>query len=60
MQSKRERARCMAFLVLKGEVELFGVHEKALKKIDVDLVDWLAMESSVRDMKIDFLQEAKV
>lgn len=51
--SKKERARLLAFYEIRGGVRSYQAHESELKKIDVDLVDWLSWDENTREFKIE-------
>ena len=44
----------MAFFVLRSQIEDFHLNEKKLKKMNVELSDWLEWDAKTREMKLEF------
>ena len=52
-QTKVERARWIAFMLLRQQVEAFHIEEKNLKKLNVTLAEWPGWDAETRDMKLE-------
>lgn len=55
-QSKQERARWIAYFVLKGQVNEYHAHPE-LKRLKVTLADWLDYDEDTKRMKLEFARK---
>lgn len=58
-QPKMERARLLAFVALRGEVEEYMAYEKEATEIGIELADWLELSYPVRAMHVEGFEKAR-
>lgn len=49
-----ERTRWMVFTHLEADVQTYVEHKAVLEKHNIDLEDWLEMDSDMQKMKLEF------
>ena len=58
--SHDERARWLAFAEVEAAVEGYGTYEHDLRKVGVELEDWMDYDAETRYMKLQHALKAKV